>query len=160
MYIYQRQLDSNKSGQPTTNILAMSSTKSDIASRLDDATLQIVKHITKLYLYRDRECKNHWKKEIYNFLHVIPKIKGKNNYPAKTFIFKYTFGVNEKYMSRWIENVTDDYGAVDYDTNNVIAVIRDYFDFLSTELAVAGDVSKHSVYNKLDEICNLPSSRP
>lgn len=140
---------------PKYPIFAMADTKSNIAAKLEGTTLQIVKHIIKIYLYPEHSAVNHWKTEIYGFLHTIPRIKRKNTFPTKEFILRETIGINRDTIPLWVENVIDDYGASNKDVNNVMAAIYDYYSMLAEELSRSGDISKQKVYTKLTEIQNL-----
>lgn len=140
---------------PKYPIFAMADTKSNIAAKLEGTTLQIVKHIIKIYLYPEHPAVNHWKTEVYGFLHTIPRIKRKNTFPTKEFILQETIGVNRSVIPLWVENVVDDYGESDRDESNVMAAIEDYYSMLAEELSYRGDISKQKVYAKLTEIQNL-----
>ena len=140
---------------PKYPIFAMADTKSNIAAKLEGTTLQIVKHIIKIYLYPEHPAVNHWKADVYGFLHTIPRIKRKNTFPTKEFILRETVEVNRDTIPLWVENVVDDYGESDRDIAGVIDVIEDYYSMLAEELSYRGDISKQKVYTKLTEIQNL-----
>ena len=50
--------------------------KKEIERELKPKTENIIEHLFKLYLVPEHTAVNHWKQEIYSFLHTIDKLKG------------------------------------------------------------------------------------
>ena len=69
--------------------------KKEIERELKPKTENIIEHLFKLYLVPEHTAVNHWKQEIYSFLHTIDKLKGSNKRPTKEQIYKWTFGKKE-----------------------------------------------------------------
>lgn len=72
-------------------VVAMSMSKQSIISKYDKIRDPLMEHIFKVILYGDKDnyqYKDHWTKEIFNFLNSVQglKLKSNNKYPDKNFI--------------------------------------------------------------------------
>ena len=70
-------------------IFSMSMSRKDLASRLEETTIPLIEHLIKLYIYPNlSEYVSHWRQEVYEFLHSVSRIKGKNIFPCRNFPLK------------------------------------------------------------------------
>jgi hypothetical protein len=107
-----------------------------------------------LYLYADSEYVNHWKQEVWNFLHDVPKIKSTKKYPSYKLI-RYAVGAYEDMIPEFVSLIEDNYSELEVqrsDISELEKIVTMYFDWISAELTEKGLVNRLSVYNKLEEI--------
>ena len=141
-------------------INAMAEQKKEIERSLSPKTDMIIEHMLYLCLAPNCTTVNHWMDEIYSFISKIDKLKGKNRFPSARMIYEWTYGKKQDLVkdTRWLsvmiedakdkENITDDFDVQDV-MNDLDAMCRFYFQWLSEELASVGAVSRKSVHQKL-----------
>ena len=139
-------------------IFSMSMSRKDLASRLEETTIPLIEHLIKLYIYPNlSEYVSHWRQEVYEFLHSVSRIKGKNTFPSAKFILKNTLDINIDMIQILYEDVVDDYSS-EHGTPSSISIttlisrIKEYYEWLSTTLSDRGRVSRSAVYQKLEEL--------
>lgn len=137
-------------------VYAMSVNQQDLSQQLLGASVPLIEHLTKLYLFPGLEYTNHWRKEVWNFLHRVPKIKSTNKYPDADFILDKISGYAD---DGWglITSVSEEYSEhipKRTDGDELGALISDYLSWISNALASSntGSVSSSSVYEKLREL--------
>ena len=142
--------------QNSDNVFAMADTKSNIAAKLEETTRPICKHIIKVLLYDSIDL-HHWETEIYAMLHNISRLKTNNKFPKDSFIFKNTYEVNIQSIPVWIENIKKDYGEPNYNLSDrdIIQKIKTYYQWISRELSLKGDISKHDIFQMLDSLRSI-----
>ena len=136
-------------------VFSISTTRRDIAAKLEETTRQLVKHLIKLYLYPDYKDVQHWRQEVYSFLHSISKIKGRNKLPSSRFILANTIQSNLELIAVWYYNILDDYGTPSNSKCSETELTRkvsNYYRWLADILSAQGEVSRKSIYNKLSEL--------
>lgn len=137
-----------------TYISAMPVNQQSLGYQLFNASLPLTEHLAKLYLFPNLDYRSHWKKEIWNFIHRVPKLKNNNKYPEAEFIFEQISGyADDSYTT--IESVLSEYSQHTperVDGDELEEMLVEYFTWLSDELSASGEVSAIDVYNKLDEI--------
>lgn len=148
-------------------ILAMSESAREIKRDLTSATNLVIEHLLKLYLMTSHESENHWRREVYSFIHNVKKLSTSKKFPSTKMIYEWTYGVyqdvvtDEKYMEVMVRSIEEDY---DYDFSylnisevckNMDKVCQRYFSWLSDSLSKVGVVSPKQVYGKLDEILDI-----
>lgn len=136
--------------------------KRQLEDKLYSNTEQIIEHLFKLYLLPNHSARNHWKQEIYSFLHSIDKLKGSNKRPTPAQIYTWTFGNKEDTIDNYFVKVMIDTINYQYKENiklninvvknNILFVCRSYFKWLAKELSTKGIVSPQQIYKKLDEL--------
>lgn len=134
-------------------IYAMSRRLRDIGADLDSKGQKLIDHLIKLYLYPNSKDVNHWKQEVYNFIHCVDSIKGKHKTPSASFIYDNIYGkYNINYTNNSINATLDDYGdpEFDFDYNDIHQFISEYVEWLSVELNQKEVLSRKSIYTKLD----------
>jgi len=135
-------------------IYAMSTNKQDLGFQLFSVALPLSEHLTKLYLFSDVDCRLHWKKEIWNFAHQLPKLKNSKKLPKSSFVFDklsaYT-DVSDSLIKSMCEEYKD-YIPSSVDANELETMLNQYFQWLAKELSTNGKVSSNQVYSKLEEI--------
>jgi hypothetical protein len=142
-------------------VTEFSERKQKIEDQLTYATKQIIDHICKIVLMPESNAINHWKQEIANFLFEVDKIKGNNKYPSEKQIMNWTYNKQEDMltdatkMKRKLIDVIDDY-EIDYAIEFTVAIsiindfCKDYFSWISKELAKYGYVNRRMVYEQLN----------
>jgi len=139
-------------------IYGMALSRKDLAAIIEDNTREIICHLAKLYYFQeDKDDLNHWRGEIYAFLHNVKRLKGSNKFPDANFIFKNTFIVNESSVEICMEDTYVDYcenhvPTRDYDLNEFTNIVKEYFTWLSNILSNRGQVSKDSISKKLIQL--------
>lgn len=144
-------------------IFEMAEERSQIHRRLADKTPNIIEHLLYILLAPDSDCRDHWKKEIYSFLHDIELLKGSNRPPKASFIYDSTYGVrqdrvqSEKYMTKFVKDVCSKENIKTKKTLGQIMTELDdvcmkYFTWLSETLNKNEYASYEDVYNKIDEL--------
>lgn len=137
--------------------------KREIERELKPKTENIIEHLFKLYLVPEHTAVNHWKQEIYFFLHTIDKLKGNNKRPSKKQLYDWTFGKKEDlfdddyYTEGMIETIEYTYNvnitADTFEVNEAMfQICKSYFAWLAEILSEKGIVVPRQVYNKLDEL--------
>lgn len=72
-------------------IKCMGQSRNDIRNDLDNKGDQLVEHLVKIILYRERGNLAHWCDELGSFIHKVPKLKSRNRFPDKQFmLYKIT----------------------------------------------------------------------
>lgn len=141
-------------------INAMAEQKKEIERSLSPKTDMIIEYMLYLCLTPNCTTVSHWMDEIYSFISKIDKLKGKNRFPSARMIYEWTYSKKQDLVkdTRWLsamiedakdkENITDDFDVQDV-MNDLDAMCRFYFQWLSEELASVGAVSRKSVREKL-----------
>ena len=116
----------------------------------------LISHLFKVYIMRDNESVNHWMDEIYSFCNDIPKLKGRNSFPKKEFIYKYLFGFMEDVFhqtyKRETANIEYKYGyECKYTEDELKEFIRLYIQWLSEKLSNVGSVSNPEVHYWIED---------
>lgn len=128
--------------------------KRKIEDSLVDHTGEIINHIIKLCLYPHSEYENHWKKEVYSFIHDIKKLNYNNKFPSAKFIYDKTFGVWSDTISERIDSIEEEYGkSLEYNVYSKCYTVCDaYFRWLASQLSTKGIVSISKVCEELDKL--------
>lgn len=135
-------------------IRAMSEERSAIKSELSKASDQLNMHLIKVMLYPDADCLNHWKGEIYAFLHKVDKLKGKNKWPKADFI-KQCISTHNDMIEQYVILVEDEEYELTPRSINIRTLelaIDDYDNWIADELSNHGVVKRSDVYRKIDEL--------
>lgn len=139
-------------------IFAFADAKDNITNKLKDKSDDLVYRIVKIFVFPNCGIKPHWYQEVYGFIHSVPKMKKKNKFPDKEFIFKNTFGVWGDTIESCIITAIKDYPNIvplfnqDTGLNVCENAVRKYFEWLSEELSKIGRVASSDVYKKIDEL--------
>lgn len=135
-------------------IKAMSDKRADVRNELKYAGEQIALHLLKLLMYPDAQERNHWKQEIYAFLHKVPKLKKTNKWPEQEFIFE-AVSVYDDVVDNLILEVQDEeeqLTPINIDVVKAQQVLIEYHSWIAQELSQYGILRRQSVYDKLDEL--------
>ena len=139
-------------------IFAFADAKDSIRNKLKDKSDEVVYHLVKIFIFPNCGITSHWCQEVYGFIHSVPKMKNKNKFPKKEFIFENTFGVWGDTIESCIITAIKDYPnivplfAKESGSYVCEAAVRKYFDWLSEELSKIGRVASSDVYKKIDEL--------
>lgn len=145
-------------------ILAMSESAREIKRDLTSAANLIIEHLLKLYLMTNHESENHWRREIYGFIHNVKKLSTTKKFPSAKMIYEWTYGIyqdvitDQKYVEVMVRSIEEDY-TFDFSHLDILKICEDmdricqnYFLWLSDSLSSVGAISPKQVYHKLDEI--------
>lgn len=137
-------------------IFGFAHSRADVIKHLEQNVVEIFQHLIKLWRYPNAEEVRHWRGEVYGFLHKVDTFKFNNKRPSAKFIFDNTYGRDNQYIENAIKQVArrydDSYSDIWQDTNLLQLRIELYFEWLSEELAINGNVFPEDVYEKLQEL--------
>lgn len=139
-------------------IFAFADAKDNIKNKLKDKSDELVYHLVKIFIFPNCGITSHWCKEVYGSIHSVPKMKNKNKFPNKEFIFDNTFGVWGDTVESCIITAIKDYPNLFpmFNKENGLGVceaaVRKYFNWLSEELSNIGRVASSDVYKKIDSL--------
>ena len=136
-------------------IYAMSKSKQDIAADIESGTQLLILHLIKLWLYPNKQDKNHWRKEVAAKLNHVDSFKGSHRLPSAKFILQHSWYVHKSRLPKYVEIIQDDYGDmldIDLEIHMLDVSIDAYFNWLANNLADVGIVSYKSIYRKLEEL--------
>ena len=139
--------------------------KKEIERHLTNQTDIIVEHILYLIMDKDNNAVDHWKNEIYSFLHTVKKLSGKNKFPTAKQIYDWTYCkisdciTDMRWVRVFVEDACDKEGFT-YTSISSFSTIskqldsfcRDYFSWLGENLSKVGIVSKQNVFKELDKL--------
>jgi hypothetical protein len=123
---------------------------------------KLTEHLIKLYLFtndtKNPWRKSDWRKEVWNLLHIVPKLKSSKKFPSNIMIRDIIGAYDDmttELSNLIIEEYIEEYPDLkpcrtDYDELNVI--VNNYLDWISDVLSTKGVVSSSEVYAKLDEL--------
>lgn len=136
-------------------IFAMAISQQDAKKQIISISSILTEHLIKLYLFPSAEYVDHWKQEIWNFFHGVPKVKSTKKYPSYKLI-RYAVGAYEDMIPELTGLVEDSYSrrlAVERDNlSDLENMVSSYFDWISEQLAEQGVVKNSDVYRKLNEL--------
>lgn len=138
-------------------IRSMSEAQTEIYRDIRNASDQITMHILKLLLYPTSSYVDHWMHEIWSFLYIVKKLKGKNKWPEADFI-KKAMSTGNDIIPQFMAVVMDEESELEptwIDPDDALACIEAYQDWIAFELSSYGVVRQSDVKAKLKEICNL-----
>lgn len=124
-------------------IKCMGQSRNDIRNDLDNKGDQLVEHLVKIILYRERGNLVHWCDELGSFIHKVPKLKSRNRFPDKDFIYHSIWDTESERLSQTIDYIQHRYKAYNgYDVpeHDVRAFIEEYIGWLSEQLSKYGAV--------------------
>ncbi len=135
--------------------------KREIERQLSDKTDILVEHILYLIMDKNNSASNHWKQEIYSFIHSVKKLSGKNKFPTSKQIYGWTYDkisdcvTDTDWISVFVEDACDKecfeniYSITDI-SKRLHSFCTDYFTWLSESLSRIGIVSRQDVIHELD----------
>lgn len=135
-------------------IRAMPRGDKDIENRIADAAEQIDEHLIKLILYpNNTQDIEHWRSEIYAFLHKVDKRKTANKYPKSRFIYN-ALACHNDIMDNIIRCVKSEYAYTPKYISNpeILEIIEKYQKWLAYELSSQGAVTKQEVTQCLQSL--------
>ena len=118
---------------------------------------KLTEHLIKLYLFPYID-KNHWRKEVWNLLHLVPKLKSSKKFPSNQMIRDIIGAYDDmttELANLIIEEYTEEYPDLKpcrTDYNELAAIVNNYLDWISDVLSTKGVVTSSEVYAKLDEL--------
>lgn len=137
-------------------IFEMANSLKNIKDNLDNMSAVVLEHLAKLAILDSPQNKNHWRQEVYNFLHRTQKIKGTNKYPNSKIIFDSTWGRNgDSFEDVFIRLALTEYKDIpvkSYDIKNITENAKQYFKWLSEKLGENPVISSNEIYTKLNEL--------
>lgn len=122
----------------------------------------LIENLIKLYLFKDSDNANHWRREVWNALHMVPSLKKSEKYNGtvhdivtKDVIIRDIIGAYDDMTTELANLMIEEYPDLtpfrtDYDELSVI--VNTYLDWISDVLSTKGVVTSSEVYAKLDEL--------
>lgn len=135
-------------------VLGMSKDMKTLKKSLEGKSSGIITHMMRLYKYPENDSVNHWKSEIFNFIHSVPTLKDKSKYPDKKWPQSVIWdSIDYNDISMWERGMIKKYGqGVKLFTLDFYDMCYSYIEWLSEMLSENGDVSRDEVYQKLEEL--------
>lgn len=135
-------------------ILGMSEYLKEIRRDLTPRGKQVLRHIIKLVLYPDVQEYEHWKKEIFNFISDVDKVKGKNKWPDAKFIYESISTQNDMIdvIIKQIKLMESEYTPRDVDDATVLKAVESYQNWLAASLSKQGAIDPNDAFALLDTI--------
>ena len=135
-------------------IRAMSDEQREIHRDIKSKAAQINQHIIRLALYPKCEYVDHWKHEIWTFLHYVNKLKGRNKLPKPRFIKDALSVSNDMTYGfiRLVEEMESELSPSNMSIKEIDKFINEYQDWLSVMLSANGIVLQKEVKDKLTEL--------
>ena len=132
---------------------------------LDNQTLalsgisgNLTEHLIKLYLFtndtKNPWRKSDWRKEVWNLLHIVPKLKSSKKFPSSRII-RDIIGAYDDMTTELSNLIIEEYPDLEpcrTDSDELAAIVNNYLDWISDVLSNKGVVSSSEVYAKLDEL--------
>lgn len=138
-------------------ILAMSESLSEIRRTLVSSSKQVDEHLVSIFLFSNNDCVNHWKGEVFAFLHDVDRASNTKKFPKKEFIRK-ALATHEDVLDNYIAIACSEYPNLvrTCDSNEpIIECIVNYHEWLATELANKGYVTKEEINMKIDTLISV-----
>ena len=135
-------------------VIGMSDKRSEIRNQLKYSGEQVALHLIKLAIYPDAQERNHWKQEVYAFLHKVPKFKKTNKWPEQEFIFE-ALSVYDDVVDNLVLEVYDDEESLtpsEVPTKKLEDMLVTYHAWAAHELSKNGILRRQEVYDKIDEL--------
>lgn len=128
--------------------------KKALEGQLISISGELIEHLVKLYMFPDTEYTEHWRAEVYNFLHKSPKLKGTNKPPKAEFIYSCISGYIDEIdeiMQVIATDCTECY-QTRFDSYEAEQLINDYLLWLSMRLSESAVLSSSEIFTKLEEL--------
>lgn len=126
----------------------------EIFKNLSSNSENLIDHLIKVFLWPDVQEQNHWKQEIWKFVHSVPKSKSTNKFPSANKIFEAIWepfsDVIAEHILLWIGEIEET--PIKFSYSNVYKAINEYCKWLSIELSTIGEVKSSEVYSKIEEL--------
>ena len=135
-------------------VYAMATDKKSVVSQISSVSEPVIEHLIKLYLFKDSEYQNHWRKEIWSFLHSVPKLKNTKKNPQVDLI-RRALATYEDSVLELRRVVEDEYSSLFVsrsDNTELERLICAYLDWASEILSELGSITLSEVYSKLEEL--------
>lgn len=135
-------------------IRAMSEPQAEVYRKISDQTGNIVEHIIKLVEYPDAQERNHWKQEIFSFLHRVSKLRNTKKLPSTKLIMKALTIYNDMVpeLKNGVHRTYKNYTPRNLDDDKILSILLSYENWHANELSLHGLVIDEDVYDKLDEL--------
>lgn len=121
-------------------IRCMSKNKRDIEADIDNKSDELVEHLIKIIIYRNRGNLDHWCNELYGFIPSVPRQKSNNKFPSSSFIYDALTEGSFKNFDRKVYAIKNTYDYEYYNiSNQVIAnYVKLYLQWAADELSKYG----------------------
>ena len=104
--------------------------------------------------YRPSFFTNHWRKEVWNFFHSVPKLKSTKKYPPYSLV-RDSIGAFDDMVPEISSAILEDYSKLvpqRTDFDEIETIVHQYLDWVSDEVSDKGIISSSPVYSKLAEL--------
>ena len=143
-------------------IKAQARSRTEVIDNLENQTLNLMQHLAYLYIFGKVQDYNHWRREIWTYIHIMPKIRiGKktryltnsefldatyNQYNSQR-VFEYVLSAAPELKTEYEPNQEKLSNISEFET-----ICSDYFNWLAEIICQSGQVLPLEVYRKLDEL--------
>lgn len=110
-------------------IKAMSMDQKLAESKLLRVVDPLTDHLIKLYVFPNTDYVLHWRKEVWNFLNKVPRLKATNKFPS----FEWMFEILSSYLDMTDQimwQIVDEYAQhipVRLDPEELESILTEYF---------------------------------
>ena len=137
-------------------IRAMSENKSRLHDQLVPLAGKMIEHLMKCFMFPNTDPYEHWKGEIYSFIHDVPKLSNSKKWPDSDFLVKCLWDTYEDAIEDWYPQLIDEYSSYHLNTHSESVTVynccSEYVEWLCVELSRYGRVSSRSCFEKIDNI--------
>lgn len=137
-------------------IRAMSEQKSRLHDQLSPLAGKLIEHLMKCFMFPDCESANHWKGEIYGFVHTVPKLTNTKKWPDKKFLLDCLWSTYQDAIDPWYYNLISDYSNYALNENSeldtVYRLCYAYIEWLCNKLSLDGRVSNSQCYDRINSL--------
>lgn len=139
-------------------LLEMADTKEKITDTFEKKTLQISAHLIKIFFWTNSGYYEHWKEDVFSFLHDLAKYKNTNKLPTFDQLKKWYLTTQlEKFdyaTDSYISKACYDEGLdkPKYNDSNLKNYLKEYFIWLCNSLSKTGRVTLDEVSNEIDSL--------
>lgn len=131
----------------------MSREMRDVRREIESRSGEVAEHLIKLGLYPENPSKNHWRQEIYSFIHKVYRLKKTNKFPRELDLFDWMWDSVKDEIRDWGRVIITEYGKpAGMCLDEVEAYSPKYYEWLATNLSKSGAVTRDEVYRKLEEL--------
>ena len=138
------------------DIFAMSKSRSELESWIEDHTFPTMCAIARLYLFPNCTVRNHWRQEVWSKFSEMHILRRTKRLPNAGFIYSNSWRVNSQFVQNAVDWAIDHEDQLtprdDIDIQHLSELMDSYFTWLSEILSKNRVLKTNDVYRKLDEL--------
>lgn len=136
-------------------ILGMSMKRKDLAAWIDNHTFPTMVALAQLYLF-PYGPRVHWRKEVWEKLSKVYRLKKTNKLPDAQFILESSWGLNKHNVNnalRYAQDKEENYDVRDGATyDEFYQIVEDYFIWVADKLSQNETLDLREVKEELDSL--------